>query len=86
MKIISWIARWRIIEKCGKVGGAIGFANRASYQITRSSNGRTLGFGPRNRGSNPCRVAVFLKIENDFLGFLLRNAPALPARFLTIVT
>ena len=28
---------------------------------TRSSNGRTLGFGPSNRGSSPCRVANIQK-------------------------
>lgn len=28
------------------------------YIITRSSNGRTAGFGPVNRGSSPCRVAM----------------------------
>ncbi len=26
------------------------------HNIARSSNGRTPGFGPVNRGSNPCRA------------------------------
>lgn len=30
------------------------------YIITRSSNGRTAGFGPVNRGSSPCRVAIVI--------------------------
>ncbi len=29
--------------------------------LARSSNGRTLGFGPRYRGSSPCRAASIEK-------------------------
>lgn len=37
----------------GATGGAC-----PAHNIPGSSNGRTLGSGPRNRGSNPCPGAI----------------------------
>lgn len=45
-------------------------------RITRSSNGRTAGFGPVNRGSSPCRVAKKKNaFQKAFFFFATRNKP-----------
>ena len=36
----------------------------AEHAIPRSSNGRTAAFGAVNRGSNPCRGATLIRVEN----------------------
>ena len=49
-KIISY----KSISVNLSIENSLVWAILALLPIPRSSSGRTLGFGPRNRGSNPC--------------------------------
>ena len=61
----EWLPGTIVAESLQAALGGEGYTGSSSLpSIPRSSNGRTAAFGAVNRGSNPCRGATPLRINN----------------------
>ena len=55
---------------------AVWYTQTQYANIARSSNGRTSGFGPEYRGSNPCRAAEFVFFASEAFHIVSMSNPA----------